>query len=276
MRTPTARPFWLGTSWKMTKTLAEARSYADRLGAAELPDGLRAFVLPPHTALAAVRDRLGADSRVLVGAQNARPGGDDAITGEVSMLQVLDAGAALIEIGHRDRRVLFGETDDDVAAKAASALACGLIPLVCVGETAEQRARGETEDVVSAQVRAAFSRTDPGTDSEVLVAYEPYWAIGAEGRPAAADEVAVAVDAVRRELQHRLSAAARGVLYGGSVSAGNVRELVTGLDLDGLFVGRAAWSADGLIDLAHHCAAALAERGQEGHERVSAAARKEW
>ena len=255
------RRFRLGTSWKMTKTLAEAMVYADELRAATLPAEPQIFVLPAHTALAAVRDRLASDGRFLLGAQNAHPGADGSVTGEVSMEMVRDAGATLLEIGHADRRTMFGETDDLVAAKVAAAVGAGLVPLVCVGETGEQRARGEAVRAVTAQVRAALGGSAGTAPREILVAYEPQWAIGSRGRPPVAGELSEVLAAIRRELDSCLAAEVRAeLLYGGSVSADNVHELVTGLDVDGLFVARAAWSAAGLIDLAHRCAEALAER----------------
>ena len=118
----------------MTKTLAEARDFVDRIAPVPVPAGVQPFVLPSHTSLAAVRDRLPADSPVLLGAQNAHWAPDGAWTGEVSMRMAADAGAQLIEIGHSERREHFGETDATVAAKVAAALDHGLTPLVCVGE----------------------------------------------------------------------------------------------------------------------------------------------
>lgn len=255
----TARRFWLGTSWKMTKTLAEARAYADQVRAASLPASVQLFVLPAATALAATAARLGEDSPVLLGAQNAYPGPEGAVTGEVSMGMVRDAGARMVEIGHAERRTLLAEDDDLVAAKVAAAAAAGLVPLLCVGETAAERDRGEAAAVVAGQVRSALRELPAGAAvDDLLVAYEPHWAIGAGGRTATPEEIAPAIAAVRAEVAATESAPAAGVLYGGSVDADHVELLLTRLDLDGLFVGRSAWTATGLLDLAHRCAAVLA------------------
>lgn len=256
-------PFWLGTSWKMTKTLAEAGAYADDLRSAveagSVPPEVRLFVLPAATALAAVRDRL-AGTGVALGSQNAHPGPDGAVTGEVSMSMVRDAGASIVEIGHAERRTLLGETDDMVADKVAAAVSAGLRPLVCVGETSAERARGATQDVLAGQVRHALSRLGRARPAELLVAYEPHWAIGADGRAATPTEVADVLATVRQVLAEDLADTPTAVLYGGSVHAGNAADLVTGLDVDGLFVGRAAWTAPGLLDLAHRCADARRRR----------------
>lgn len=272
--------FWLGTSWKMTKTLGEAGAYADDLRSAveagSVPPELRLFVLPAATSLATVRDRL-AGSGVALGAQNAHPGPDGAVTGEVSMSMVRDAGASLVEIGHAERRTLLGETDDMVAEKVAAAVAAGLTPLVCVGETATERARGETPDVLAHQVRTALSRLGSSRPADLLVAYEPHWAIGSEGRPATPTEVAEGLAVVRRALAEDLPGTPASVLYGGSVHAGNAADLVMGLTVDGLFVGRAAWTAPGLLDLAHRCADALRRRRRQRPtpDLVSAIVRKD-
>lgn len=260
----TAPRFWLGTSWKMTKTLGEATAYSDALRSAErtglIPPELRLFVLPAATALAAVHDRM-AGSDVLVGAQNAYPGPDGAVTGEVSMGMVRDAGARLVEIGHAERRTLLGETDELVAAKVAAAVSAGLVPLVCVGETAAERERGETAAVLARQTSTALGELDRVTaPAELLVAYEPHWAIGEPGRAAAPDDVADGLAVVREVLDQKLPDTRTGVLYGGGVDVGNAAGLVTGLEIDGLFVGRAARTAAGLLDLARRCADAVRAR----------------
>jgi triosephosphate isomerase len=275
--TTTASTFWLGTSWKMTKTLAEAGDYADELRTAvlagQVAPELRLFVLPPVTALATVRDRLDGTPRLLVGAQNAYPGPEGPVTGEVSMGMVRDAGARMVELGHAERRTLLGETDELIAAKVAAAVSAGLIPLVCVGETAAERDRGDTASVVAGQARAALGGLGRLAPAELLIAYEPHWAIGAQGRAAAPDDVADGLAAVRKVLAEELPDSTTGVLYGGSVDAGNAADLASGLDVDGLFVGRAAWTASGLLELAHHCADAA--RAHSPTDQVPAIVRKD-
>jgi L-erythrulose 1-phosphate isomerase len=244
----TSREIWVGTSWKMNKTISEARAYADRLTTVTLPPLVRLFVLPPHTALAAVRDRLGPRSRVLLGAQNAHWGPEGAGTGEISMRMVHDAGAQLVEMGHSERRAEFGETDETVARKARAALDQGMTPLICVGEPHDVRSAGQAETFVRDQVRAALSLVRPEETPQVLVAYEPVWAIGAGGEPATRAEVAPVMAAIAADLAE--VGGCRALLYGGGVDLDNARDLLLDPNTQGLFVGRAAWSAGGLLALA--------------------------
>ena len=245
-----ARPIWIGTSWKMNKTLAEATAFVDRLNAAPIPSVVQPFLLPPHTALAAVRARLAEGSPVLIGAQNAHWAPEGAWTGEISMRMAADAGATLIEIGHSERRTYFAETDDTVAAKVAAALGHGLTPLICVGESAQVRDSGDAESFVAAQVRAALSRTAPADVGSCLVAYEPVWAIGDQGRPATDAEIGPVMSAVSATAAGLSGGIGlRALLYGGSVNRDNAADLLADPHTDGLFVGRAAWSSEGFIAL---------------------------
>jgi triosephosphate isomerase len=240
-------PVLVGTSWKMNKTLAEAVAYVDTLVDAGVPSSVDAFILPAHTALAAVRDRLPHDSGIRLGAQNAHWASEGAGTGEVSMRMVRDAGATLVEIGHSERRAQFGETDEIVARKVAAALAHDLTPLVCVGEPRSVRDAGGAEKYVADQVRAALSLVSGEDAGSVVFAYEPVWAIGEEGSAATPEEVAPVVAAIRRAVAHLEDGAddACCVLYGGSVDEGNAEALLKGSNADGLFIGRAGWSATG-------------------------------
>jgi L-erythrulose 1-phosphate isomerase len=245
---------WLGTSWKMTKTLAEARAYVNDLALEPVPDGVEVFVLPPLTALHAVLDARPAGFPLRVGAQNAHWAPDGPVTGEVSMHQLRDAGAEIVEIGHSDRRSQFGETDQIVAAKVTAALDQHLVPLVCVGEPWSVRAEGRAAAYVGEQVRTALSGFAPGDVERVLVAYEPVWAIGDSGRAAAPVDVVGVLDRMRSVVA-KLGPGARlrGLLYGGSVNAANAEALLDLDDLDGLFVGRAAWTVHDFAELLRIC-----------------------
>ena len=244
------RRLWVGTSWKMTKTLAEARAYVEQLAPVRVPAGVEAFLLPPLTALHVVIATLPPGSPVRVGVQDAHPGPDGAMTGEVSMHQVRDAGAQIVEIGHSERRDRLGETDEVVAAKVAAALDCDLVPLVCVGEPWAVRSVGSAEDHVADQVRAALSLVAQQDVPRVLVAYEPVWAIGEGGRAAEPSDVVGVLRAIRSAVARLTPGSGlRGVLYGGSVTTDNAAALLELEELDGLFVGRAAWSADGFTAL---------------------------
>ena len=246
---------WIGTSWKMTKTIGEARAYASVLAEASFPDGVQPFVLPAHTSLAAVRCVLPPSSPVLLGAQNAHWAEEGAGTGEISMRMAADAGATLVEMGHSERREQFGETDKTVARKARAALDAGLVPLICVGEPAHVRDGGGAEDFVRAQVRAALDRLGPDEVPAVVVAYEPIWAIGEHGRPATPAEVTPVMSAVRDELAAASGGlSARALLYGGSVNLDNAADLLQDPCTEGLFVGRAAWAVEGFLALVDVCA----------------------
>ncbi|HEY0238066.1 MAG TPA: triose-phosphate isomerase [Friedmanniella sp.] len=257
----TGLPLWLGTSWKMTKTLAESRTYVHDLARTPLPAGVEVFLLPPVTALHAVIAALPAGSAVHVGVQNAHWAPDGPVTGEVSMRQVRDAGAEIVEIGHSDRRSQFGETDQVVAAKVTAALDQRLVPLVCVGEPWSVRAAGRAAEHVADQLRTALSGVAPADLSRVLVAYEPVWAIGDSGRAATPDHVVDVLARIRSVVADLASGARlRGLLYGGSVTTDNAADLLRLDDLDGLFVGRAAWTADGFAALLAVCATTAAQR----------------
>ncbi len=255
MTFPPVRSVWVGTSWKMNKTLAEAVAFVDELNAYPVPPGVQPFLLPPHTALASVRDRLPAGSPVLLGAQNAHWASEGEGTGEISMRMAADAGATLVEIGHSERRAHFGETDETVALKTAAALASGLIPLICVGEPSAVRDAGEAGHWASRQVAAALARLAPGQICRVVIAYEPVWAIGRSGHSATPDQIAPVLAAIH-QVAHRMSegGSAQAVLYGGSVDAGNVVDLLDSPHVDGVFVGRAGWAAQDFGALLKLCA----------------------
>jgi L-erythrulose 1-phosphate isomerase len=253
MTSPMSSRLWIGTSWKMNKTLAEADSFIDELLTYRIPAGIQPFVLPPHTALARVRNRLPTNSPVLLGAQNAHWAAEGSWTGEISMRMAKDAGATLIEIGHSDRREHFGETDRMVALKVAAASAHHLIPLICVGEPLAVRDAGGAEDFVRVQVQAALSELTPAEIGRVIIAYEPVWAIGERGIRPTMEQIAP-VMALINDVVGPEAGSARAVLYGGSVDPQNAAELLSVPHTDGLFVGRAAWAASTFIELLKVCA----------------------
>jgi triosephosphate isomerase len=250
--------FWLGTGWKMNKTRAEARAYVEALRAApdlaELP--LQLFVLPPFTALAEVAQGL-ADAPVLVGAQNCHWAASGAWTGEIAAGQIAECGAKLVELGHSERRTHFNETDTAINRKVKAVLAAGLRPLVCIGETAEERALDAAAVTVSRQARMALSGLAPVDLDRVLLAYEPVWAIGEGGSPASPDDADAIHGAVKAAMLD-LFGRTVPVLYGGSVNPGNAEALAAMPEIDGLFVGRAAWQPEGLLGLARQVQRVLA------------------
>ncbi len=252
------RNFWVGTSWKMNKTLAEAKVFAEGLKAV---DGgrnprIQRFVIPPFTAVREVKALL-ADTSVKVGAQNMHWADEGAWTGEVSPVMLKDCNLDLVELGHSERREHFGETDETVGLKTEAAVRHGLVPLICIGETLADRESGRADEVLARQVRGALGKLQGAQkQAEILLAYEPVWAIGEKGIPATADyanarhaEIAkVAEDVLGRRIP---------CLYGGSVNPGNCEELIACPDIDGLFIGRSAWKVEGYLDILARSAATI-------------------
>lgn len=250
--------FWIGTSWKMNKTLAEARRFAEALASAEerRDPRIQRFVIPPFTVVREVKEILSATT-VKVGAQNMHWCDSGAWTGEISPVMLTDCGLDLVELGHSERREHFGETDETVGLKTESAVRHGLTPLICVGETLEEREAGRAQEVLETQVRGALARLgDARKSAPILMAYEPVWAIGEKGMPATAgyaDTRQAEISAVAEEvLGHHIPC-----LYGGSVNAGNCEELIRCPHVDGLFIGRAAWDVEGYLGILDLCAATL-------------------
>jgi triosephosphate isomerase len=248
--------FWIGTGWKMNMTAAEARDYVAGLIALLPPprDDLSLFFVPPYTALAAAHEAIG-DAPLLLGAQNMHWADSGAYTGEVSARMLAELGVDLVELGHSERRAAFGETDATVNAKVKTALRYGLRPLVCVGDTAPERDAGASAETIVRQVKLAFAELETAALSRCLVAYEPVWAIGEHGVPAQSEHVRIAHAAIRSALRERTSHPVP-ILYGGSVSADNAARLAMEQEVDGLFIGRAAWTAAGLASIISEVVAA--------------------
>lgn len=248
------KKYWIGTSWKMNFTLDEAISYAKGLAFAltaepELAVRAQPFVIPPMTALVSVSQELGARSErpggLKLGVQNAHWEDSGAWTGEISVPQAVDAGAEIVEIGHSERREFFNETIRTTRLKVLAALRHSAIPLLCVGEPLEVRDRGGAAEYILSQAAGALRGLSAAQLNAVLIAYEPIWAIGSTGRPAEVYELEEPLRALREHFGNGI----QGLLYGGSVSLGNAQELMAIDILDGLFVGRAAWTLEGYLEL---------------------------
>lgn len=244
MKTP-----WIGTSWKMNKTRAQARAFAEALRASPFANTTRAqpFVIPPFPSIAEVADLL-AGTRVKVGAQNMHWEAQGAWTGEVSPLMVKDCGATLVELGHSERRTHFGETDETVARKVAAAVGHGLTALVCIGDTRSEYEAGATADVLARQTRYALRDVGRQAPGNVIIAYEPVWSIGEGGIPAD-PAFANAQHAKLKVLTAEIAGSPLPILYGGSVNPQNCCELAAMSDIDGLFIGRSAWDPAGYIGI---------------------------
>jgi triosephosphate isomerase len=249
---------WVGTSWKMNKTLSEASAFAEALAAADngRDPRVQRFVIPPFTAMRDVKSILSGTS-VKVGAQNMHWDDAGAWTGEISPVMLTDCHLDLVELGHSERREHFGETDRTVGLKAAAAVKHGLIPLICIGETLSEREAGQADTVLKRQVEGALGLLEEEAKAKpVLLAYEPVWAIGVNGIPATAD-YADARHALIAEVARGVLGRDVPVLYGGSVNPSNCEELIAQPHIDGLFIGRSAWEVTGYLDILGRVAKAL-------------------
>ena len=241
-------------NWKMHGTRASVAELVNGLRHLALPSGVDIAVFPPCLHINQVIDGLEGKS-ISIGAQNsAVESMQGALTGEVAPSQLVDAGCSLVLVGHSERRQIMGEQDDMLIRKFAAAQACGLIPVLCIGETLEQREAGKTLEVVGRQLDSIIEELGVGVFAKAVIAYEPVWAIGT-GLTASPQQAQDVHAAIRAQLAAENSEVAQGVrlLYGGSVKASNARELFAMADIDGGLVGGASLKAD---EFAQICAAA--------------------
>jgi triosephosphate isomerase (TIM) len=242
------RPIF-AANWKMNHGPTQARAFMAAFLATYSPRSDRTVVLfPPAMSFTTVRDALGSREDIALGVQNIYFEDKGAFTGETSAPMAIDAGAELALVGHSERRHVFGETDEQTAKKCAAAFRAALTPMLCVGETLAQRESGDTERVVLQQLEAVATALGAERMAQLVVAYEPVWAIGT-GRNATPDDAATVHSAIRRWFAARMT---RGkdvpILYGGSVNAKNASALLSAPGVDGLLVGGAsldpeAWTA---------------------------------
>jgi triosephosphate isomerase (TIM) len=230
----------LAANWKMNKTVEEAERFLEDF-LANPPDGdAEVVICPPYLSLGAAVARC-TDTPVSVAAQNMHeePGG--AFTGEVSAPMLVELGVDGVILGHSERRQYFGESDEALARKVPAALRAGLQPILCVGENSSQRDADETEGVLTRQVEADLADVDEDRLADVVIAYEPIWAIGT-GRTATPDQAQESIAVIRKLIESRSSeaAAAIRILYGGSVKPDNAAELLSQEDVDGALVGGAS------------------------------------
>src|SRR4051794_27639410 len=254
--TPEKRRQYIAGNWKMHKAGPEAREYVQRL-LSRLPmgNGVELAVCPPFTALAATVEALGG-SDVKVLAQNMHQEPSGAYTGEVSAAMIVELGVNGALLGHSERRQYFNETDRALQEKVPAALEAGLQPMLCVGETEEEEEAGDTQRKLRHQVQEALEKVPGERLHEVVVAYEPIWAIGT-GKVATPEHAQEAIGFIRALVGDRSSGAAERVrvLYGGSVKPENAGELLGQPDIDGALVGGASLEADVLVEIVKAAAA---------------------
>ena len=244
------RPFVAG-NWKMNKTVEQATLLvADMLPGLEAVRTVDRVICPPFTSLSMVSGML-AGTEVGLGAQNLHWEESGAFTGEVSPAMVKEFCKFVI-LGHSERRALFGETDESVNLKIKAALAVGLIPIVCVGETLEENESGKTEAVVSRQVKMGFAGISKDAASDIVVAYEPVWAIGTGKAASAWQANDIIGGVVRRNLADTFGADVADkirILYGGSVKGSNAAEFFAQSDVDGGLIGGASLKAEDFVQI---------------------------
>jgi len=233
----------VAANWKMNMTQAESAAFVETLvrelaGAKEV----EVVIVPPFTALAKVSEALGASENIKLGAQNMYWEKGGAFTGEISAAMLRELFVRYVVLGHSERRQLFGETDEIVNRKVRAAHEAALRPIVCVGETLEERERGEVEKILGSQLRGSLADLSAKELNETVIAYEPVWAIGT-GKTASDAEAQEAHAFIRKtlgEISDAATAERMRIQYGGSVKPDNARSLMSERDIDGALVGGAS------------------------------------
>jgi triosephosphate isomerase len=246
MRTPL-----IAGNWKMYKTVADTVKYVKEFRSlVKDVTGVEIVIAPPFPSLHAAAEAA-RNSNVLIAAQDLHWEREGAFTGQVSAPMIQEAGAEFVIIGHSERRTLFGETDATVNRKTAAAFATGLTPIVCIGETLDQRERNETFEVLDRQIKQGLDGVTAEQMAQLVIAYEPVWAIGT-GRNATPAQAGEAHGHIRQRLRQWFGAEAAELchlLYGGSVKPDNIRDLVTQPDVDGALVGGASLDIRSFFDI---------------------------
>ena len=240
-----SRPVVIAGNWKMHMTCSEARAFADQFLplVANAPSDRSIVLAPAFTALETMH-RAVAGSAVQLASQNVHWEGNGAFTGEISAIMLLEHGVSYTIVGHSEPRKYFSESDEQINHRARAAQAAGLIPILCVGESDEQRSSGDTERVIRRQVEQGLDGINP---AQLVVAYEPIWAIGT-GKTCASEEANRVCGLIRTWVGHHNLT----VQYGGSVKAGNIDELMAMSDIDGVLVGGASLEAEGFARIVNY------------------------
>lgn len=248
------RKMYFGTNTKMSMTDREAVSYLQDLAASVNgvdEDVVQMFVIPSYTVLSRAGEILSGSS-VWLGAQNMCWEDRGQFTGEVSPLSLRELGVSLIEIGHSERRHIFRETDEDVRKKVCKACELGFTALLCIGETEEEKHYGISDERLAIQLKVGAGRLDRAQAKNLMVAYEPVWAIGAAGQPAEPEYVGLRFQKIRGVLLELFGCETGSdipLLFGGSVNSQNAGAYISLPEVNGLFVGRSAWVQGGYAGL---------------------------
>ena len=245
------KPFFFGSNFKMHQTPEQTACFVRDLQELLSPAiQAQLFLIPPYTSLATAHKSLGKGS-IWLGAQNMHWADEGAYTGEISPTMLRACGVDLIMLGHAERRSQFGETDGVLRKKVNAAVRHDLRILLCVGENAEQRQSGQAQATIASQIQIALADFDETYLPKLMIAYEPVWSIGKGGKPAD-PKIVFDMHAYGREILVELFGAVANaipILYGGSVNPSNCAPYAALPEVDGLFVGRAAWSPGGFVDV---------------------------
>ncbi len=245
------RNFIIAGNWKLNKNNSEAKQLANQIKIRTTDiKKTEILVCPPFTALSVVNDIV-SGSRVSLGAQNIFWEGQGAFTAEISADMIKSTGAHFVIIGHSERRLYFGETDETVNKRLKAALQAGLKPIICVGETLKQREAEQAFDVIAAQINGAFKDLSVADMQAVIIAYEPVWAIGT-GKTASPQQAQDIHAFIRGKIEDQFGADVANALriqYGGSVKEQNAKELLSQPDIDGALVGGACLKAETFVPI---------------------------
>ncbi|NLC65353.1 MAG: triose-phosphate isomerase [Clostridium sp.] len=242
------KKIYLGTNTKMYKSIKDSIDFVTTLAenTKDIPrDKIELFVIPSYTSIGPARDSVEKEL-ITIGAQNMHWAQEGQFTGEISPVMLKEVGTEIIELGHSERRHKMGELDIDINKKLVSALNNDLRPLLCIGETKEQKDAGDAVKTLRIQLKVGLDGVKKEDISKIMIAYEPVWAIGVEGIPASPEYAEEIHKEIRTMLIEILGEKAKEIpiLYGGSVNNDNFSDLIDKDEVDGLFIGRSAWDAD--------------------------------
>jgi len=244
------RPKIIAGNWKMFKTPEESKELVNGIRSKlTVPLGnVKVILCPPFTSLSTVQ-LLIAGSPITLGAQNMYLEDEGAFTGEISPRMLQAVGCAYVILGHSERRQYFGETNEFINRKARKAITSGLVPIICVGESLEQREKNITDQIVTAQMKGVLKEISAGEVEKIIIAYEPVWAIGTgkTATPAQAQDVHLLIRKILAQTYSWANAEKVVIQYGGSVKPENSRELLSQPDIDGALVGGACLKADSFV-----------------------------
>lgn len=248
-----ARELYVVGNWKMYKTSREATDYLEELASQVAGCKTHVYLAVPFTSIAPA-SQYAQNTSIVIGAQNMHDAREGAFTGEIAALMLKEAGASFVLLGHSERREKFGEDDALIESKVLRALADELRPVLCVGETLEERQAGHEEEVLHRQLTSALSNVAKEDTSKLLIAYEPVWAIGTGKRatPEMANQAHSFCRSVLQELFGKRKGGAIPILYGGSVKSDSVAELVSQEEIDGVLVGGASLDPHTFAQIVHH------------------------